>query len=209
MSSFFRAKSMIRSIVIVLIIFFFSAQLIIWPDPVYADEEEDEGCWNDASLTQANGGGTPPLPPIGPDGEAQLEAGEPVNLATGAFTYEQEDLYIPGRGLAFNFTRTYNSKDDYDGPLGWGWTHSYNISLIVTSNGQDVFALLRSGKDHLDKFKRKPYGTHESPRGVYDILTEVGDGYIITKKHGTKYAFDSRGRLTAIRDRNNNTVSSF
>ena len=40
MSSFFRAKSMIRSIVIVLIIFFFSAQLIIWPDPVYADEEE-------------------------------------------------------------------------------------------------------------------------------------------------------------------------
>lgn len=56
---------------------------------------------------------------------------EPVNLAIGNYTYQHTDLSIPGRGFSLSFIHSYNSQDDYDGPLGHGWTHNYNMNLIL------------------------------------------------------------------------------
>ena len=63
---------------------------------------------------------------------------DPVNLATGNYTYNHADLRIPGRGLPFEFKRSYNSKDagiQTGKPLGFGWTHSYNLSVTVDQGG--------------------------------------------------------------------------
>ena len=35
-------------------------------------------------------------------------AGDPVNLATGSYTYAHTDLRLPGKGMPFTFERTYN-----------------------------------------------------------------------------------------------------
>ena len=51
---------------------------------------------------------------------------DPVNTATGNYTFARTDLKLPGKGIGFSFDRGYNSLDPLNGPLGYGWTHSYN-----------------------------------------------------------------------------------
>src|SRR5438552_8258461 len=60
---------------------------------------------------------------------------ETVNTATGNSYVSFSDLVVSGSGLRFHFLRSYNSLDPYSGPLGAGWTHSYNIVLSVDNSG--------------------------------------------------------------------------
>lgn len=55
---------------------------------------------------------------------------------TGEVLQQETDLAIPGRGLDFVWTRTYRSRTGGDSPMGYGWTHSYD--LRCAANGQDM-----------------------------------------------------------------------
>src|SRR5206468_988848 len=68
--------------------------------------------------------------------------GDTVNTAIGNFWHTYTDLSIPGRGVPLLFTRTYNSlRADTDGPLGYGWTHNYNMYVLTdtTTNEYKVY----------------------------------------------------------------------
>ncbi|MDP2810077.1 MAG: DUF6531 domain-containing protein [Rhodocyclaceae bacterium] len=54
---------------------------------------------------------------------------DPVNMLTGNLTHNETDLSLKGRGLPILFARWYNSGEPQDGPLGFGWTHSFNHQL--------------------------------------------------------------------------------
>ena len=63
---------------------------------------------------------------------------DPVSTVSGNMYHDETDITIKGRGLPYVFTRTYNSgpgSSDVDGPLGYGWTHSYNMGLISNDYG--------------------------------------------------------------------------
>lgn len=58
-----------------------------------------------------------------------------VDLWDGHLGHSAEDIRIPGRKLSLAFGRTYSSAGDASaGPLGAGWTHSYNIRLVHSLN---------------------------------------------------------------------------
>jgi photosystem II stability/assembly factor-like uncharacterized protein len=57
------------------------------------------------------------------------QCGDPVNTSTGNFAHQQQDLAIPGPGASLSVQRTYNSLDTYVGPLGEGWSFSYDMRL--------------------------------------------------------------------------------
>ncbi len=62
-----------------------------------------------------------------------------VDLADGHLTHATQDIAIPGRGLSLDFTRTYSSGGGASGgPLGAGWTHSYNVRLVRNGCGKYV-----------------------------------------------------------------------
>ena len=42
---------------------------------------------------------------------------DPVNTATGNYVFERTDLSIPGRGIPFEFKRSYNSQDSTAGTV--------------------------------------------------------------------------------------------
>ncbi|MFH1318204.1 MAG: DUF6531 domain-containing protein, partial [Candidatus Omnitrophota bacterium] len=75
------------------------------------------------------------------------DAAEPVNIVTGNMYTTTQDLFIPSRGIPFDFNRTYNSHKNYVGPIGYGWTHSYNILLedletevkIMMGDGRGIY----------------------------------------------------------------------
>ena len=56
---------------------------------------------------------------------------EPVNTYTGSYYTAHTDARLGGIGLPFSFTRSYNSADTTSGPLGPGWSHSYNLYLVI------------------------------------------------------------------------------
>jgi len=58
-----------------------------------------------------------------------------VNVSIGNFVQTETDLDLAGRGIDLVFSRTYNSKDVSPGPLGQGWTHSFNLGLAINSDG--------------------------------------------------------------------------
>jgi RHS repeat-associated protein len=144
-----------------------------------------------------------------PDGTEEQENGEtggdPVQTFSGALLYRHTDLAIPGRGPAVQFGRAYNSADTRSGPLGPGWTHSYNVRLRGPGDSSEDQLLVRAD-GNTDRFTHNPDGTFSPPPAVYASLVRNPDGsYLVTERDQRSWAFDPGGRLTAIGDRFGNT----
>jgi RHS repeat-associated protein len=126
---------------------------------------------------------------------------DPVNAATGSLTHESTDLTVPGTGVAFSFTRAYNSLDPTDTPLGVGWQHNHAISLSTAGSGSAVTVRLEDGQ----RFRYWPNSSgsgYLTPPGALSTLAAVSGGYALTRNDQVVYAFDSQGRLLSVKDRN-------
>jgi YD repeat-containing protein len=130
--------------------------------------------------------------------------GSGVNAVCGSFVAQSLDLQVAGRGLPFAFVRTYNSGNPGDGPLGFGWTDSYNISFTVES---PTSVVVRGPDGRLDRFTLNG-GSYTPPPGVFSTLSDNGDGtFTLKERDQTRYRFDASGHLTSIADRNDNTLT--
>ena len=131
--------------------------------------------------------------------------GDPVNTATGNYLYSRLDLRMGGRSLPCAFVRFYNSLDALtNGPLGYGWTHSYNIAVTEQSDGS---VTVRWGDGRVDIFDGS--GGSYTPRfgGVFDSLARTTDGFTVRRKNQEVFSFRLDGKLTQIADRNGNAVT--
>jgi YD repeat-containing protein len=151
----------------------------------------------------------PQPPPVGSgaagsDGISQATVSEPISTGNGNYYYQHTDFVVPGRGIPLVFQRSYNTLDNYAGPFGANWTHSYNVILTGTSAG---VITIRWGDGHGETFTPSGNGYTNQP-GVFSTLVRNADStFLLTQKNQTKYAFSSAGKLTSIRDRNGNTIS--
>ena len=123
-------------------------------------------------------------------------AGYGAKVGNGNYRYSHADLRIPGIGMPFEFSRTYNSLNcGTDGPLGHGWTHSFQARLI--DDGTRVFVFWPDG--HADYYVRDVSNmTEANPAtaentGCYDTLFYAEPNsdkiYTITRKDQTQYIF--------------------
>ena len=135
----------------------------------------------------------------------QAKSPDPVNLATGNYIYDHVDLRLPGRGLPFEFKRFYNSKDTIGTglPLGYGWTHSYNINLSINASNSAVIAY---GDGHRETYATNGSGGYLGEPGLFNTLTNNGGTFTLITTDQKKYNFSAQGRLTSIADKNNNTI---
>ncbi|HET7699857.1 MAG TPA: DUF6531 domain-containing protein [Candidatus Limnocylindria bacterium] len=129
---------------------------------------------------------------------------DPVNLATGNFTSHADDLVLPGRVLGLAFTRWYNSADDRDGPLGHGWTHSYNWKLTDAGATVEV----RRGDGRRDTFTRNQDGSYANPPNVFDTLVKNADAtFTLTLASQVVYELSSSGQLSSIHEPAGNQIT--
>lgn len=139
-------------------------------------------------------------PPSGSN--VQATAIEPVSTGNGNYYYTHTDVVVPGGGLPLVFARNYNALDSYTGPLGEGWTHTYNIILSADA----THAVIRWGDGHGETYDFNGTGYVPQP-GVFKTLVKNGDGtYTLTLKNQTRYDFNAGGILSSITDRNGNHV---
>jgi RHS repeat-associated protein len=125
----------------------------------------------------------------------------PVNCATGEFWHMFNDLRIPGRGIALDFTRTYSSLGASQlGPLGFGWTHSYNLRLTVDSQSHNVTVNEETGSQII--FTPTPSG-FQAPSRVIAALVQNSDGsYTFTRWDGEQLLFNTSGQPVQESDPN-------
>ncbi|RJP24975.1 MAG: hypothetical protein C4520_03080 [Candidatus Abyssobacteria bacterium SURF_5] len=116
---------------------------------------------------------------------------EPVDIVTGnMFTFPQRDLVLSGVNETFEFYRTYNSRSEYDGPFGYGWTHSYNV--VITKRSSTLYEVMDGdGKFHYFR------DNYDWPSGFYTPVNNDGSklesiyqqAHIWVRDDGTKFYF--------------------
>lgn len=133
---------------------------------------------------------------------------DPIHPVTGNLVTAAEDAASPGVGIPFSFQRTYNSTDDRSGPLGRGWTHSFDIGLDIPVDPDWPVVLRREDGQRLPLHRD---GVAPSGADLYRlagtdtrlVANPVGDhAYTLYLPDLTVYEFDAAGALIRMRDRN-------
>lgn len=130
----------------------------------------------------------------------------PVDCTTGDFYHSFSDLSIPGRGIPLDLERTYNSlAAATNGPFGYGWASSYDMSLAVDGSG-NVTVSQENGSQVT--FNPAPGGGYTAGQRVTATLVKNADGtYTFTRGKRERFTFSSAGLLTAETDLNGYTTT--
>jgi len=130
--------------------------------------------------------------------------GDPVYLRSGKFFYTCNDLSVPGRQMDLDLNHTYFSGMAFNGPFGSNWMLGYYMRLQQMSDGS-VVIVSGDGRKSRYTFDGAQY---VPPAGRFETLVrEADDSWTLTGAQGKRYAFDVLGRLAAVKDRNDNTIS--
>jgi RHS repeat-associated protein len=149
--------------------------------------------------------------------------GEPVDLSTGLFVYQRNDLVIPDT-IPISLTRTYRQSDTVSRPFGIGMTHPYEIFMIGDTRPYTYQELILpdGARIHYDRispgtsFSDAIYEHTSTQTGFYKSqLAWNGSGWDLTLKDGTVYTFpdsDSatvprRAACTSMRNRFGDTLT--
>jgi RHS repeat-associated protein len=128
---------------------------------------------------------------------------QPVNCATGVFWHQFTDVSVQGRGVALDLSRTYSSsRAGTDGPLGFGWTDSYNMSLAVDQATGNVTVTQEDGSPVT--FAPNGSGGFAAPPRVLASLVLNADGSYTFIRSGSQvqYTFTASGQLVKEVDLN-------
>jgi len=116
--------------------------------------------------------------------------GGPINALTGNYNYQMTDISIPTRGLPLEFERTYNSLMNQNSinPLGYGWTHNYDLDLDI----KVPTITLKAAHGSLLRFYDNGQGGYTGYPGVWATMSRPITGtYVITTASQIVYRFET------------------
>jgi RHS repeat-associated protein len=139
---------------------------------------------------------------------------DPVNTATGDFSESATDVSVTSYGPSVSFSRTYDAslaqaeaQTSTPGPLGYGWTDNWNMSL---TNGSGVVTVTQGDGAQVNFYPPvggacpAPY-TGPGTSGTYCALADVtatltydsgSSTYTFVTHPYQSYTFNSSGQLT-------------
>ncbi len=178
-------------------------------------EQAHAACYWDAWLWTCDGFGqtlgsvTMDPPPMSQETQERSEnkpfkCGDPVFLSNGQFSYECNDLTIPGRQLDVDIEHAYFSGLALNGAFGYGWNLNYHVMLHeLTTN--DVTIVTGDGRKTQYTFTA---GNYTTPAGRFEKLVKNANGtFTLTMADGKKHNFNANGTLASIADRNGNQLT--
>jgi YD repeat-containing protein len=136
--------------------------------------------------------------------EQRAAAGDPVDLRTGEFTYENTLMRLPGIGLPYTLSISYRSRIEREGILGHGWSASHEQRVEERPDGTAVYYDERFG---MHEFARTGTGVYEYSPSYRARLAKTATGFDLSFDDRTGMSFTLSGALASIRDANNNTIT--
>lgn len=139
---------------------------------------------------------------LGTDPDAVETSIDPVNLSTGNFIYDFEDLAIDGE-IPLSFHRYYNSKDSRISVLGKSFRYNYEIYLNVNDDGE-VDIIMEDGQHKVFAVEN---GVYYGKNTATDFLTSDKQHFYLKDVDDNTYIFDKDKKLIRIENRNNLGIS--
>jgi len=133
----------------------------------------------------------------------QDHSGDPVNVVTGAFTLDEQDLIFPTQRLVIELTRHYDSQQHNQtkevGPFGWGWTHSLNL-YIEHGPQENQYTYVDDRGSRIIFSLDITSGTFVSPPGAsgLELRRTGGGGFRLRQVDGLIAEFNAAGKITAM-----------
>lgn len=125
-----------------------------------------------------------------------------VNVGTGNFLLQADDMSVPHKGIALAFRRTYNSQSGHDvlgtdgaapGLYGNGWTNTFDAHIVATGTTRSIYDIDGARYDYVlpaDWTWTAGRQAAAITPGQHATLTfDGGCGWQWTKKNGTTYYF--------------------
>lgn len=126
--------------------------------------------------------------------------GDPVNMATGNYISEVEEIHINGFYPIY-WKRFYNNIGNEEGVLGTGWSHNHEICLTKKYN-----QWIRMGSQGIRTiFELNQGGTYISIMGKVETLEETDQEIIITNERGQEY-YDKNGHIVRFESKKGNYI---
>jgi len=131
-------------------------------------------------------------------------SGSSTSMASGNLSHSQNLFTTTGATLSTVIDLYYRSLTVQDGPLGNGWSHSYETRLTVNPDSSVTY---RGGHGEWRHYTLSG-SSYLSPTGDYSALAQNADSsFTITYRSGLKQNFDPSGKLTGIVDRYDNSIT--
>lgn len=168
------------------------------------------------------GGNPPPPPPPGPPPPGP-NGGDPVDVATGLFTYQRTDVVLRD-SWPIRLDRFYLPGDSRQRPFGVGATHNYELLLLGDSSAYSYLDLFLPNGSRIHYVRTSPGTDYASavfqhtatPTSYYmSQITWNGSGWDLKFKDGTVYTFPNsfgqtvpaKAALVGMRDRLGNKTT--
>lgn len=119
--------------------------------------------------------------------------GDPVNMETGNFTYNYQDLSFRGAAL-FEFSRFYNALDKAKGDMGRGWMHNWESSLLISQD--KVILTHEDGREEI--FEKIDGNTYRSNQDKESELKRIEDVYGYRRQDGLICFYNGEGQLFRV-----------
>ena len=134
--------------------------------------------------------------------------GDPVGVFTGNAYETAEDLRVACPDLDLVMFRFYSSGSMREGPLGFGWTHSYDWR-VVRDGGQVVVHASgeRWPSDSAHLFPLPPSGASVWNADGYELRLSPEGLWTVVTPEALSYAFDASGRLSSMTTWNGTCVA--
>ncbi len=143
-------------------------------------------------------------------GSCDKTQGNPI-LIYSANNYEKfNDIYFSSAFTGgFPFIRSYNSQSVLTGPLGYGWTHTYNASLYINTSTSLITMEILDATGRGFYFEQEAEGSsHYVGQDNERTTVDVDEGiYIWHRLDGTDFYFYSTGKLKSISDKSGNQLN--
>lgn len=133
--------------------------------------------------------------------------GDPINMNTGNYIYEKEDLVIPG-STSLSFRMFYNAIDAGEiGSLGKGWHHNQEWKIQGSSGNGLIY--LCTGEGRRIPYRKTAGELYTPLMGDIGLLKKESEGYRYCDRENVEYLFDGEGKLLKKVDRNGNQDEYF
>ncbi|OGO79550.1 MAG: hypothetical protein A2Y23_09805, partial [Clostridiales bacterium GWB2_37_7] len=127
-----------------------------------------------------------------------------VNVHNGNLLLTDTDITLPGRGVPITVSRAYNLRSEVTTSVGYRWTLNVLMSLKYAYPDMAYFT---DADGTTMTFIKNALGNYQAPAGVQDQLFYENDTFVLEEKFGTRYYFNTSGKLNHITDTNNNSTT--
>ncbi len=138
----------------------------------------------------------------------RFEVRKALGMAPRNILAESLDASVPTPGLPLRFGRVFPGNLEgrfYVGPLGYGWSHSYDIYAEELS---DASVRIHAPGALIRAFHRNPDGTYSGLAGEHATLVRVGGLFQLTEKDGLVHRFRNDGKFSTIQDTRGNAITA-